>query len=393
MRFNMNPELAVTESPPIPEIQSWAEAPAIPAGLPLLDLLQAVPGYPPDSRLVEHLARCFAEPGLSGYTPIQGLPELRRSFAAELSSKYGTEIPPECILITAGCNQAFFAAVIGLARAGESIFLPTPYYFNHRMTLDMLGVRTIHLPARADGGFLPDPQEAAELMESGTRALVLVSPNNPTGAVYPPGLLERFFELASERRIALILDETYRDFLPADTPRPHDLFRRGDWERTLIHLYSFSKVYSLAGYRVGALAASPGFVDQILKVMDCMVICAPHIAQRAALFGIDHLREWRQQKSALMLERVETFRHTVTDRVSGWTIGCMGAYFAYLRHPFRNLTSLQAAHRLAFEQGLLVLPGSAFGPGQEDYLRLAFANVASARIPEIARRLSDCRLS
>ena len=389
MRFSTNPLLAATEAPPIPEVQSWA-ALRSPDSLPIIDLLQAVPGYPPDSSLVAHVAEKVADLGVSRYTPIAGTAELRNALAADIEAVYGGSVAADQVCITAGCNQAFYAAIIALAKAGDNIILPTPYYFNHKMTLDMLGLQVRHLPTRQTNGFVPDPDEAAALVDAHTRALVLVTPNNPTGAVYPPDTIEKFFDLAARRHIALILDETYRDFLPVGQPRAHGLFLRPDWHGTLIHLYSFSKAYSLAGYRVGAMTASTRFVAEILKIMDCLIICAPHIAQIAARFGVENLAAWRRQKRALMAGRMEAFRQSMAVHASQWVIGSIGAYFAYLRHPFADWDSIQAARRLAGAPGLLCLPGSAFGPGQERFLRAAFANIDASQMPEIAHRLGSC---
>jgi aspartate/methionine/tyrosine aminotransferase len=387
MKFELNPLLVATKAPPIPEIQSWVEGSSNP-DLPLIDLLQAVPGYPPDPNLTAHLAESVLQPRTSLYTPIQGIAGLREAFAAEIGNAYGAAVSPEQVCITAGCNQAFYVSVIALAQAGDNIILPVPYYFNHQMTLDMLGLQSRHLPARAENGFVPNPDDAAAMIDSRTRAIILVTPNNPTGAIYPQSILRRFFDLASSHKIALILDETYRDFLPLGQDCAHDLFCIPDWQRTLIHLYSFSKAYSLPGYRVGAMAASVRFLEQVSKIMDCLIICAPQISQMAAQFGIERLAEWRKQKRILMAGRMDAFRHALAGQASRWSIGSIGAYFAYLRHPFEPWNSAQAARLLAERQRLLCLPGGAFGPGQEEYLRCAFANVDSSWMPEIARRLA-----
>jgi aspartate/methionine/tyrosine aminotransferase len=390
MNFPINPLLMATQAPPIPEVQSWA-ANRTADSLPLIDLLQAVPGYPPGPGLAEHLAQITAEFRLSLYTPISGTTGLREALAFDIGSTYGAGIHPDQVCITAGCNQAFYAAIIALAKPGDNVILPTPYYFNHKMTLDMLGLEARHMPARRDHAFIPDPEEAAALVDDKTRAVILVSPNNPTGAVVPPEVITRFMSVAAGRGIAFLLDETYRDFLPLHQLRAHDLFSLPDWHRTLIHLYSFSKAYSLAGYRVGAMVASPRFLSQAQKIMDCLIICAPHISQIAAQFGLENLGEWRREKRVLMAGRIESFRQSMASLAPDWKIGSIGAYFAYLLHPFEGLDSIQAARRLARDSGLLCLPGSAFGMGQERCLRAAFANIDAAQMPEIARRFGLAR--
>ena len=146
-----------------------------------------------------------------------------------------------------------------------TVILPVPWYFNHKMWLDMQGVTTVPLPTGA--GLLPDPDEAAALITPATRAIVLVSPNNPGGVEYPAELVRAFHDLARARGLALIVDETYRDF-DARSGAPHDLFTDPDWDESFIHLYSFSKAYRLTGHRVGAMVASRARLAEVEKFLD-----------------------------------------------------------------------------------------------------------------------------
>ncbi len=259
MKLSPNRLLAAVAPPPIPEAHSWIAGRSFPADKPLIDVAQAVPGYPPPKSLTDHLASVIGEAASARYTDVPGLPALRADLAADMASFYGARIVADDVSITAGCNQAFCLAIMALAAAGDEVILPLPYYFNHQMWLDMQGITARHLPFRADRGGVPDPDEAAKLIGPRTRAIVLVTPNNPTGAIYPPEVIAAFFRLARSRGLALILDETYRDFLPKDGA-PHDLFAEPDWRDTLVQLYSFSKVYCLTGYRVGSIitGATPG---------------------------------------------------------------------------------------------------------------------------------------
>src|SRR5262249_11266640 len=195
------------------------------------------------------------------------------------------------------------------------------------------------------------------------RAIVLVTPNNPTGAIYPPEVIEEFFHLARRHAIALVLDETYRDFLLQDGA-PHGLFALPGWRDTLVQLYSFSKVYCLTGYRVGSIIAGPAISAEIAKVMDTIQICAPRLGQLAALYGIEHLKPWRLGNTTLMRERLEALRRSLARNDLGYRVVSTGAYFAYIAHPFAGRPAMQVARRLADEQNVLALPGSMFGPGQ-----------------------------
>ncbi len=151
---------------------------------------------------------------MHGYTPILGLPALREAYAAHLSDFYGAPIAPGEVGITSGCNQAFCLALMSIAKAGDQVILPRPHYFNHDMWMRMQGVEPVSLDFRPGSGAVPNAEDAEKLIGPRTRAIILISPNNPTGAVYPRATIHAFYELAKKHGIALLLDETYKDFLP-----------------------------------------------------------------------------------------------------------------------------------------------------------------------------------
>lgn len=381
-----NPLLAGVEAPPIAEAQSWVRDRGFPAERPLIDLAQAVPAHPPAPELVAHLRASLADPQIARYTAILGIDPLREALAERTRRLHGGDVSAAETAITAGCNQAAFVALLAAAQAGDNVILTAPYYFNHRMTLSMLGIEARLLPCHPEDGFVPQVDRAAALVDGRTRAILLVTPNNPTGAVMTPGELDGFLAFASRRRLRLILDETYRDFLDPSKP-PHDLFR-ADWRGHLVQLLSFSKVFALAGFRVGGLVADRAFMADVQKIMDCLAICAPHIAQRAALFGLLNLDDWVAGKRAGNDRRIAAFRAAMSGTETGFRIGSIGACFAYLAHPFAGRPARLVAQTLAERQAMLALPGSFFGPDQEGWLRLAFANVSDALMPEIVRRLA-----
>jgi aspartate/methionine/tyrosine aminotransferase len=385
MAYRLNPLVESVAAAPIAEAQSWVRGRSFPQDRPLLDCAQAVPSYPPAEALTRHLAEAVRRSETAFYTDILGRPDLRAGLAAHLSEQYEASIPPEAVGITAGCNQAFCLAAAALAQAGDEILLPLPFYFNYQMWLEMLGIRPAPL-AVGERDALPDPDEAARLITVRTRAIVLISPNNPTGATYPADLIEAFYDLAQRRGIALVLDETYKDFRAEATPA-HRLFQDPDWPQTLVQLYSFSKAYSLTGYRVGALAAGPALLDAVAKAMDCVAICAPNIGQEAALYGLRHLAAWREEKRGMMLERLEALRSAFRANALEYRLISAGAFFAWVRHPFAGVPAVQVARRLVDRHNLLCLPGTIFGPGQEGALRLAFANLPAEKMAEVAERL------
>ncbi|MFT4769140.1 MAG: aspartate/methionine/tyrosine aminotransferase [Glaciecola sp.] len=389
MKLALNPDVLNAIDPPIAEAHSWIEGREFPAEKPLLDLAQGVPSYPPAQAISDHVAQRASLFETAQYTGIKGIPELRETLASHVSERYQGHVAAENILISAGCNQAFCLAIHALARAGDAVMLPVPYYFNHQMWLEMQGIDPIHLPFRHDRAGVPDPEEAAALLTPNTKAIVLVSPSNPTGAVYPPEVISEFRDLAAQRGIALILDETYRDFLTDENGPPHNLIQEGHWDETLVQLYSFSKTFSLTGYRVGAVSASARVIEAVAKVMDTVQICTPRISQDAALFGLKHAWPWVEEKRVMLAARENAMKRIFKDDDLGYELISAGGYFAYIRHPFENMTAKQVARSLADNQNILCLPGSFFGPGQERFLRFAFANVEESDMDTLAARLKE----
>jgi aspartate/methionine/tyrosine aminotransferase len=388
MTHPINPAMAATFPPPVMEARRWLQGVVFPPERPLINISQAAPVDIPHLGLRQAVAdAALNNPDAHLYGPVLGLPALRAEVAKQWSAAYGGTVLENQTAITQGCNQAFCAVMSTLAAAGDEVILPTPWYFNHKMWLDMQGVKTVPLPAGA--GLIPEAEAAAALITPRTRAIVLVSPNNPGGVEYPTETLAAFRDLARTRGIALIVDETYRDF-DSRSGRAHDLFTDPDWDDTLIQLYSFSKAYRLTGHRVGAITASADRLFQVEKFLDTVAICPNQLGQIAALWGMQNLRQW------LAGERDEILKRR-SAMISGfaalpdWTLLGCGAYFAYVEHPF-NEPSDALCKRLVTDAGLLMLPGTMFQPeGSEAgkrQIRIAFANVDTTGIAETFRRLA-----
>jgi aspartate/methionine/tyrosine aminotransferase len=256
------------------------------------------------------------------------------------------------------------------------------------MWLDMTGVRAVPLPC--DEGLIPDPEAARRLITPRTRAIAIVSPNNPTGVEYPAETVRALYDLAKAADIALVLDETYRDFDARDG-RPHDLFTDPDWADTLIHLYSFSKAFRLTGHRVGALITSEARMLEIEKFLDTVAICPAQLGQHAALFGLQNMMDWVAGERAEILARRRAME-TAFAGLPDWRLRGIGAYFAYVAHPSDD-DATPVAKRLALNANVLALPGTFFAPQGDPLgsgcLRIAFANIDVPGIAELARRLAD----
>lgn len=391
MTLPLNPAFAATEPPPVMEARRWIEGVIFPADRPLINISQAAPVDSPPLGLRQALAdAALNDPDAHLYGPVLGLPALREEIASQWSATYGGTVLPSQVAITQGCNQAFCTVMATLAGPGDEVILTTPWYFNHKMWLDMASVKTV--PLETDATLIPSAEAAAKLITDRTRAIVLVSPNNPGGVEYPAATLAAFRDLAQAKGLALIVDETYRDF-DSRTGAPHDLFADPNWAGTLIQLYSFSKAYRLTGHRVGAVVASQARLAEVEKFLDTVAICPSQLGQIGALWGMRNLGQWLAGERDEMLAR----RKAMTEgfkSLPGWRLLGCGAYFAYVEHPF-DMASDALCKRLVTEASLLMLPGTMFQPegsaAGRRQIRIAFANVDAKGIAEVIRRLADFR--
>jgi len=389
----INPNLARALAPPIMEALRWVSETSFPANRPLLNLSQAAPVDPPPQALCRAMAEAaLNDPGAHLYGPVLGDTALLEEIAQRWSVAYGANIDASEVCITAGCNQAFCTAVATLCAPGDAVMVPVPWYFNHKMWLDMAGIEAVPIPC--DAAMLPDLEAARAAMTPAVKAIAMVTPNNPTGAEYPPPLLDAFYALARGNNACLIIDETYRDFHSADGA-PHWLFGHGDWRQGFIHLYSFSKVFHLTGHRVGAIVTGAARLAQAEKFLDTVAICPPRLGQIGALWGLRNLGDWVAGERREVLSRKRALLAEFAARLPDWKLLGAGAYFAYVEPPF-GMASNQLARRLVESQSLLTLPGTMFVPpaaegrdwGGERQLRIAFANADAAGIAEMGRRLA-----
>lgn len=385
------PRTATTFAPPVMEARRWLEGITFPQDRPLINVSQAAPVDPPPAPMLAAMAdTVLHDPSAHLYGPVLGLPELRSEVATQWSQAYGGTIRPDNVAITSGCNQAYAAALMALCAEGDEVILPVPYYFNHRMWNDMAGITTV--PLATGDSLIPDAARARALITAKTRAIVLVSPNNPSGVEYPADTLLAFLTLARDHGLALIIDETYRDF-HAQTGAPHALFADPNWHDTLIQLYSFSKAYRLTGHRVGAVIAGTSRLSEIEKFLDTVTICPNQIGQHAALWGMQNLGDWLAGERLEILDRRAAIHdHFPKIAAQGWRLLGCGAYFAYVTHPFDMASDTLAKHMVA-QAGVLALPGTMFMPDDiadgARQMRIAFANIDRTGIETLFDRLAS----
>lgn len=388
MRFSINPHIEKVIFPPIVEIKRSVVGDAAPCGKPYIDLCQAVPDYPPAREMIEALAGRLREPETALYTSDEGLLEVREAVCRRYGRMYGASLSADNVCLTVGASQAFWLAMVALCSAGDEVILQVPFYFDYDMALEMMGIRRVYAPFREDTGGLPDAEAIEALITPRTRAILLVTPSNPTGVAISPELLDRLFETAKRAGAALVVDETYADFI-AGGARPHGLFGRSDWDDHFVHVMSFGKTYALTGYRAGLLIGSERFLHQAMKAHDTMAICQPTPTQLALGYGLDRLDEWVASNRRMMERRNDRFREEFTAPGNPFALIAGGAFFAWIKHPFPEASGWSVARNLIEKAGLVTLPGEIFGPGMSRYLRVAFGNIVEERIPEAVSRFRE----
>lgn len=351
----------------------------------LLDLAQAAPPYPPAPEVVEHVVSVVRDRDGGKYTEIAGLLRLRAAFAAELCDAYRGRVEPEQVVVTAGCNQAFCLAVSALAGPGDEVVVALPYYFDHDMWLRMNGIAPVYLEPGPD--LVPEPSAAETLITGRTRAILLVTPGNPSGVTIPPSRIAAFADLARRHDIALILDETYRSFRDTDEP-PHALFADPRWAATVVSLHSFSKDLAIPGYRVGAVVASRELVRQVTKLADCVAVCAPRVGQEAAWAGLTLAGGWRRERARELAEKRVWFAELMAQRPGGFELLAAGGFFGWVRHGFVGRSTDDVCRELLVKYDVLVVPGTAFGPRDEGAFRVSLSNAGKAELEDLAGRLA-----
>ena len=379
------------DPPPVLEVKNWLANPDLQPTNPLIDVSQAAPTEPPPEKMLEFMAnKILCDNAVNTYGPVLGLDELRESLASKWSRQYQGKVSKENIAVTSGCNQAFCATISSITSENDEVIIPTPWYFNHHMWLQMAGVKSI--PLDTDANMNPIIEKAEALITDRTRAIVLVSPNYPSGAVYSNQLLQKFFDLCKSNQIRLIIDETYKDFHP-NASQPHTLLENNNWDQVLTILYSFSKTYRMTGHRIGALLTSKENLIEIEKALDTFTVCPPQLGQYAANWGLNNLEAWAADCRTEILQRAKHFSEKFQPlSAAGWSVRGCGAYFAFVEHPFEDESNILAPLILR-DQGILLMPGTMFYPkhnplGSRSF-RIAFANIDKYKISTLLERLKD----
>lgn len=368
------------QSPVIPAV-----AALIRANPGTISLGQGVVHYGPPPEAFAAMDGLRAAPDFNKYQPVHGIPHLIEAIEKKLAAENGIETNDASrVIVTAGGNMAFVNAVLAVADPGDEIILPLPYYFNHEMAVTLASCRPVLVATADDYQLLPEAVERA--LTPRTRAVVTVSPNNPTGAVYGEEALRAVNALCAKHGIYHISDEAYeyftfdgaKHFSPGSIP--------GAGSHT-ISLYSLSKAYGFAGWRIGYMAVPAQLFPAINKIQDTNLICPPVISQLAAVAILRVGRGYCDDKLAGIAE----VRDAVLNELGMLAPRCVvaraaGAFYCFLGVN-SDLDPMQLVHRLIREYRVAVIPGSAFGIENSCALRISYGALQKATAIEGLGRL------
>lgn len=350
-----------------------------------ISLGQGVAYYGPPQQAIDQIAAFLSDPENHKYRPVHGIPPLLQLLEGKLAAENGIRSDPaRRIVVTAGGNMAFLNAVLAIADPGDEFILQRPCYFNHEMAITMASARPVLVDT--DANYQLRREAIRSAITPRTRAVVTISPNNPTGAVYPPESLRAVNELCRQHNLYHIHDEAYeyftfngaRHFSPASLP--------GASSHT-IGLYSLSKAYGFASWRIGYMLIPERLFDPVRKIQDTVLICPPVVSQYAAIGALHAGVAYTRQKLAaieevrsIVIEELHSLRNLLTLPPAD------GAFY-FLPQIHTRLSDMHLVERLIREHGVAVIPGNTFGLAEGCHLRIAYGALKKETAAEGLGRL------
>jgi aminotransferase len=355
-------------------------------GADVITLGQALPGFAPPEVAVDALKKSLDDAASHIYSSDAGIPELRTALAKALAAHGGRVDPEREIIITAGGNQAFQLALTTLVVAGDEVVLAAPYFLNHEMAIRSVGAIPIEAPVPAERGFKATWDDLARQVSIRTRAVVLVTPSNPTGAVIEPAELHRIVEECATRDLLVVVDETYLQFVY--DREPFTAATLPDWQKNVVIVGSFSKAFAITGWRCGYLLAHPDAIAEAMKIQDCMVICAPVPVQRAVAAVLEREPNYPKRWLPELKERRDFLVSALREIPGLDPVMPAGGFFVMVK-PLGCRDSRTAAMELIEQKQVVTIPGRFFGESGEGHLRLSYGAATTDRLRAACGRIAD----
>lgn len=348
-----------------------------------ISLGQGIVYYPPPPEATD-LTKFFADPTNHQYKPIEGIAPLIAAITAKLQTFNNIEIDKQAIIVTAGSNMGFMNALLAITLVGDEVILQTPYYFNHEMAIQIAGCCPVFVPT--DENYQLRPDAIAQAITDKTKAVVTISPNNPTGAVYSEAALKEVNQLCRDRGIYHISDEAYEYFTYDGVKH----ISPGAFPQSNAHtisLYSLSKAYGFASWRIGYMVIPEHLLVAIKKVQDTNLICPPVISQYAALGALHAGFDYCQSHIQAIAKVRQVVLHSLNSLQGLCTIAPANGAFYFFLKVHTQLGAFELTERLIREHHVAVLPGTAFGMDRGCYLRVAYGALQQATAKEGMDRL------
>ena len=350
-----------------------------------ISLGQGVVHYGPPARATERIEAVLADPVNHRYQLVQGIQPLLEAIESKLAVDNAIALSGnQQIVVTAGGNMAFMNAVLTITDPGDEVILLTPYYFNHEMAITMASCRPVLVAT--DDEYQPEPDAIERAITPRTRAVVTVSPNNPTGAVYGEAVLRRINGLCRRHGIFHISDEAYEYFTYGDARHFSPGSIEGASDHT-ISLYSLSKAYGFASWRIGYMVIPDSMLMSVKKAQDTILICPPVVSQAAAVGALEEGRPY----CLPFLQGLAEVRELVLHELAGVESFCRvpktdGAFYFLIRVE-RDLEPMDLVRDLVERFGVAVIPGTTFGLDEGCYLRIAYGALERETVAEGMGRL------
>lgn len=362
------PDLAPVMAGAAPSgIRELANAATELEGVIRLDLGQ--PNFATPSHIVA-AAKQALDDGWTGYTQTQGLRSLREEIAEKIARRNGYPVAPDDIVTAPGGVGVIAAAFAAVLKAGDEVLLPDPAWPNYELMAAWTQSRVVRYPCPPELGFLPDLDRLRALFTPRTRLLVMNSPNNPTGALYPPHVVQEMVALAQRHDVWLLSDECYDEIVfEGSTVSPASLVGDG----RIITAYSFSKTYAMTGWRLGYLTGSRQLVETVTKVLESQSSCAPSMSQKAAVAALSAPQDCVNVMRTAYRRRRDAVVRALRDAELLISVPG-GAFYIMADISAGGLSSREFAFRLLRERGVSVAPGSAFGDIAGGAVRISLAS-------------------
>ncbi|MBD3884194.1 pyridoxal phosphate-dependent aminotransferase [Phormidium tenue FACHB-886] len=335
-----------------------------------ISLGQGVVFYPPPPGAIAQLPRFLADPNNHKYQFIQGIPELQAAIASKLAAENDVVIDAQSrIVVTAGSNMGFINAVMAIADPGDEIILQVPYYFNHEMAVRMANCCPVLVDT--DDRYQLRIDAIRQAITPRTKAIVTVSPNNPTGVVYPEAILRTINQICAESGIYHIHDSAYEYFTynGASAFSPSAIPNSGSHT---ISLFSLSKAYGFASWRIGYMVLPAHLMEAVMKIQDTIVICAAVVSQYAALGALQVGASYCHQH----LQAIAQVRQICLEEFAAiqdiCTVPPADGAFYFLLKIHTDLDAFELVKRLIQEYRVAAIPGTAFGTKDGCYLRVGY---------------------